>query len=198
MTNTATERYEDWKAPPQDGGVLLWPGKSDRIAWTRENQRLLSTASVRIQGIALSELRSKMREWIGHADSERPIIATGHQTELYHPGVWVKNVAIDQLAKEMGGEAYQFGVDTDEPKHLNLRWPAVSLPVSDDPAINTAAWSGLVSGPTPGHLQQLEDKLRDVQTTWGYQPVAGEFLSSMKKLTLEEPSLPKMLMSARS
>ena len=30
--------------------------------------------------------------------SGRPLIVTGHQPELFHPGVWIKNFAVDAIA----------------------------------------------------------------------------------------------------
>src|SRR5438874_397518 len=93
------ERYQDWKAPSQDGAVLVWPGAKQFFEDTGENQRRLRGAdAVRVGGVALSEVREHMRGWLGHREADRPIIATGHQSELYHAGVWVKNAVIDAAA----------------------------------------------------------------------------------------------------
>src|SRR5438105_2877858 len=92
-------------------------------------------------------------------ERRRPLLgaslAPGHQTELSHPGVWVKNALIDAAARKLGGQAYHVAVDTDAPKHLSLRWPGSSMPITDDPALTSAAWSGLVDAPSPAHLDQL-------------------------------------------
>jgi len=53
-----------------------------------------------------------MRQWLGHDDAQH-LIATGHQTELHHPGVWAKNALIDAVAGKLGGRAFHFAVDTE-------------------------------------------------------------------------------------
>jgi hypothetical protein len=37
----------------------------------------------------------------------------GHQPDLFHPGVWLKNFAIDAYARRLGGTAINLIVDTD-------------------------------------------------------------------------------------
>src|SRR3954454_24808645 len=144
MTVTAAERYANWKAPAKDGELLIWPQPAALLADTTQNMRLLNAAShVRIQNIPLPELRKSQRHWIGHTNHDQPLLANGHQTELYHPGVWVKDALMNAASNKLGGQAYYFAVDTDHPKHLNVRWPGVTLPITEDPAITTAAWCGL-------------------------------------------------------
>ena len=41
-----------------------------------------------------------MADWIS-----RPLIAGGHQPELFHPGVWLKNAVLDAYARQVGGTA---------------------------------------------------------------------------------------------
>src|SRR5687767_4115528 len=97
-------RYADWKAPSDDGGVLVWPDADQLLRDTLDNARRLNSAhSVLVQNVPLPDLRRKLRQWIGHADDDQPLLATGHQTELYHPGVWAKNVLIDATARRLGG-----------------------------------------------------------------------------------------------
>src|SRR5205814_1071296 len=125
-------------APPHDGGLLIWPDGEELLRQIASNQkRLQSLDRKRICGVPLPEVRQAQREWLGHVDATRPIIATGHQTELYHPGVWVKNAVIDATAQRVGGEAIQFAVDTDEPKHLYVRWPGTNIPITDDPSLKS-------------------------------------------------------------
>ena len=105
----ATEPHAQWKAPAEDGGIILWPQADALLAQTRENHERLSAADgVLIQNLPLSELRRRQRQWMGH-DDHRPLIATGHQIELLHPGVWAKDVLIDALARRLEGDAYQIG-----------------------------------------------------------------------------------------
>ena len=95
--NNNSPRYADWKAPGEDGQLLLWPDAAAMLRQTEENQRELFNSEILIQNLPLGELRARQRRWAGHADDEQPLIASGHQTELYHPGVWVKDALTNAL-----------------------------------------------------------------------------------------------------
>src|SRR5215208_2747145 len=141
-----------WRAPSEDGEVLIWPSRGEIQNHTVANQKLLNEAhAVRLNGVPLPEIRRWVRKWID-APADGPLIGAGHQVELFHPGVWAKNILVDQLARKLGGAAYQLCIDTDEPKHLNLHWPRASWPITDDPRITTAQWTGSLDAPTPAHV----------------------------------------------
>jgi len=185
-----------WKAPSEDGEILIWPDVGGIQRQTLENQKLLSQAhGVRIGGIPLPEIRRWVRKWID-APADAPLIGAGHQMELYHPGVWAKNILIDQLAKKMGGAAYQFSIDTDEPKHLELRWPGGKSAITDDPKLPIAKWTALLDAPTPAHVESIEKDLKAAAARWGFVPMALDFLHALRRLTLEVPRLAPLLISA--
>src|SRR5947209_2284283 len=160
-------RYARWKAPAEDGQALIWPEPRELLEGVRENQQLLSRAdSSLLQNIPLSQVRKEFRNELGYPADAAPIIATGHQTELHHSGVWVKNALIDAVSEALSGEAIHFAVDTDEPKHLVLRWPGGSTslvpeqhsleqssPERRSPGQSSkAAWSGLLHPPRPQQI----------------------------------------------
>jgi hypothetical protein len=188
--------YPDWKAPAEDGRTVLWPEPAPLLADVRSNQRrLAAAANVHIQGVALPELRRRMRGFVGHDDSQ-PLIVTGHQVELHHPGVWVKNILINDIAARTDGRALHVALDTDSPKHLTLRWPGEALPISDDSRLTSAAWSGLLDPPTPAHLDDIRRKLADASAGWSFQPLLGEMINSLRRLSLESMNLPTALTNA--
>lgn len=189
-------RYADWKAPADDGQILIWPAVADLIAKTRENATRFAHSEALIQNVPLSHLRRKLREWIGHRDQQRPIIASGHQAQLYHPGVWVKDVLANAVARHMDGEAYHFAVDTDAPRHLHLRWPGGSFPISDDEQLSRAAWSGLLDGPTPAHLKRVKETFYEGCLGWDFEPMAEKFLESMAPMAMEGLPLSAQLTDA--
>jgi hypothetical protein len=189
--------YADWKAPAKDSQMLIWPEPRQLLDDTRANHRLLTGAShVRIQNAPLLELRRQLRAAVGHQDDAQPIVATGHQTELFHAGVWVKNALIDVVARNLGGQAYHVAVDTDAPKHLILRWPGRSVPITDDAALTSAAWSGLVDAPSPAHLDQITAALAEDRATFGYEPMLPQVLLSLRRLAIDAPKLPATLTNA--
>lgn len=185
-------RYDDWKAPADDGRHLIWPEPGRLLKDTADNTRRLAGAAARFQNVPLPELRRRMREWLGHRDDAGPLIATGHQTELYHPGVWVKNVLIHLAAERLGGQAYHFAIDTDEPKHLYVRWPGQSEPLTDGPP-PAASWSGLLDAPSPARIGELEGAVAEAGRQWPFEPLLPRFLASMRRLALEQPTLPVAL-----
>lgn len=190
--------YPQWKAPGEDGEVLIWPPPGELLELTGRNNRMLRGLPLKIQGVAMTELRQRQRQWLGHEQDDLPIIATGHQTELYHPGVWVKNVLIDAAAVRLQGRAVHVSVDTDEPKHLTLRWPGGNEPLADDPKLSSAAWSGLLDGPTPAHLNHLEENLRRAAESWPFGPemMIWAFIGSMRRQSPEMADLSHGLTNA--
>ncbi|MBS0210358.1 MAG: hypothetical protein JSS27_15545 [Planctomycetes bacterium] len=44
---------------------------------------------------------------------EQPLVAAGHQPQLFHPGVWLKNFSLDALARRAGAAALNLVVDGD-------------------------------------------------------------------------------------
>jgi hypothetical protein len=194
----AAARYANWKAPAQDGQLLIWPQPDDLLRQTRENARSLSASdSVRLGGIALPVLRRNLRVWLGHTDDTAPLVATGHQTELYHPGVWVKDILTNAVADRVGGMAFHFAVDTDQPKHLAVRWPGQALPITDDPAINSAAWSGQLASPTPAHLRSIDQAMQASSSDWNFKPMLGNVLDSLRRSAMEESGLSAAVTNAQ-
>ncbi|MDB5289385.1 MAG: hypothetical protein JWL69_626 [Phycisphaerales bacterium] len=195
MISTAP-RYDRWKAPSEDGQTLIWPPAPQLLADTQENHRRLSAAhSTLMQNVPLPEVRARMRLWLGHDNNEAPLFATGHQAELHHPGVWVKNVLIDAAANKADGRAVHFAVDTDEPKHLQLRWPGGSVPLTDE-SHPKAEWSGLLPAPSPAHLDEVARTFEAAARSWPFRPLVPDFLRSMRRLSLESPTLPSALTNA--
>ena len=175
--SSATAVFPDWKAPAAEGEILISPQARQILAHTAENHRRLSSdQKTTLSSVPLAEVRKRMRRVADIAEDELAIFS-GHQTELYHCGVWAKDALTTSAAAKMpGAAAWRLAVDTDQPKHLTLRWPFGSLPITDDPRINSAAWSGLLNGPTSEHLQQLQIEYSNAASGWGFEPLAGRFL----------------------
>jgi len=59
------------------------------------------------------------------SEGETPWIGSGHQPELYHPGVWYKNFVAERLARQSGATAVHVVVDTDACRHFHLKVPSL-------------------------------------------------------------------------
>jgi len=126
--------------PPESGGRILDPpleaasgAPGVSIDALVDNNRLLRAAfDTRIGDLKLWELVAATRREVLTVAAEytssyrdvdrpadvadwiaRPIIMGGHQPELFHPGVWLKNSALDAYARRVGGTAINLVVDTD-------------------------------------------------------------------------------------
>ena len=119
--------------PREHGDVLAIPALSDMPAVIASNCEAIAKWPVDCLGKPLSELRRLAREealnaarqytaWLDAAiavhgidrtdgrlekpipeTAGQPLILSGHQPELAHPGVWAKNFVLDGLATATGG-----------------------------------------------------------------------------------------------
>ncbi len=111
-----------------------------------ENVRLRSAANCSLQGRSLvdlarqarSELLRAARDWtaayrsveLPSDDPDGLMFLAGHQPELFHPGVWLKNFALGALARRYGAAAVNLVIDSDTVKSTALMVPCGTL---DDP-----------------------------------------------------------------
>ena len=92
--------------------------------------------------------------------SDGPLILTGHQPELVHPGVWLKNFTAERLAAEHGGMAINLIIDSDL-----CRAPSIKVPVGTpwSPRIDRVPYD------RPSHEIPLEER------SWGDSAVWDSF-----------------------
>lgn len=126
-TLDAPTAYRSYQVPRHDRGVLIDP--SPRLLGPRfaDNQAALRGVNLELAGQPLNrwqdELRAEVlraavrhtsvyRDYTGAKDSQR-IVMAGHQPELFHPGVWLKNFALSRFAGDVGATAINFIVDHD-------------------------------------------------------------------------------------
>ena len=182
--------YPDWKAPAEDSAMVIWPEPGRILSQTVENHQRLSAWDS-----PLGELRRRQREML-RLSEERPVIASGHQTELFHPGVWAKLAMLDAAARPLDADCLFAAVDTDAPKHLQFRWPGRSMPITDDPRLAAAQWCGLLEGPSTGHIERMRAAFRAAADRWSFASMAGAFLDDLADQSSRKSSLSPALTSA--
>ena len=128
--------------PRDDRAVLARPAPGRATAQALANRRALGELRIRLDGHPLQQVRAEARrevlalarEYLAEkgqplrrglpADAaNRPWVVTGHQPELFHPGVWVKNFALARQADELGGVGLHLVADHDTLKSPTLRLP---------------------------------------------------------------------------
>jgi hypothetical protein len=128
----------NWVAPSEDGGLLIDPPLADAPQLLEENQKRFKKSAARILGESLLDVRAHGQKGLEHLAQgmwfpipdrktpkwkDGPIIMAGHQPDLYHPGVWIKNFALSALAGRHGLNALNINVDTDSIKSTSVRMP---------------------------------------------------------------------------
>lgn len=131
-----------YQAPRDDFGIFASPPLAQWHHLALENQRLLNRDGTRLGDRLLTELRTQARldfirtaqSWnpsteipASATDAEAVWLMTGHQPELYHPGVWAKNFAVSQVAQKFGLVGVNLVADTDQFKTNQVRIPVGSL-----------------------------------------------------------------------
>lgn len=127
------------RAPSADGGLLAVPPLEEAPAWLAENRQRLAAWDYDFHGRRAGRLRAMApREVLDAARAyhreqglepppepaaDAPRLVTGHQPELFHPGVWAKNFAAAHLARQTGGLALNLIVDNDVPRSPSIRVP---------------------------------------------------------------------------
>ena len=115
--------------PAGHGEVLTRPAFEQWAQLIADNRAASAHWSFTVAGRPVGELRAEARAQAleaGAAFSEKlgvevrapgdpaaPIVLTGHQPELYHPGVWIKDFLLERLARETGASAIDVVVDSD-------------------------------------------------------------------------------------
>lgn len=130
------------QAPAIDGAVLADPPLAEAGRVMNRNADRLRGWEYDFQGRPVGWLRDRARaeasaasrayhEEFGLDQHDEPApdalaVVTGHQPELFHPGVWVKNFALGAIAGANGASTLNLIVDNDTPKGASVRVPARS------------------------------------------------------------------------
>jgi hypothetical protein len=128
--------------PAGHGEVLTRPAFEQWAALARSNHAAAMSWSFSVAGIPATELRSlTRREALAAAaefsaklgvrvaepgSSDDLVVATGHQPDLYHPGVWIKDFLLQRLAEETAATAVDFVVDSDGFQTLGVSSPCMT------------------------------------------------------------------------
>ena len=128
--------------PAGHGEILTRPERSRWAELSRANHERMSAWEFVVSGLPASELRalarrealtiaSEFSEKLGVAltsrrDPDGLVVATGHQPELYHPGVWIKDFLLQRLAEETGAAAFDVVVDSDSFDSLSVSSPCMT------------------------------------------------------------------------
>ncbi len=128
--------------PQGNGAKLIEPPIETAGELALANRRIIEASDYDLQGRRLSALAAQARDELvaaalrhtrSYRDAAEPaaspgsVFLAGHQPELFHPGVWLKNFVLGDLAQRNGGVAINLVVDSDTIKSSSLRVPGGSI-----------------------------------------------------------------------
>jgi hypothetical protein len=147
-------RPRQFQTPRDDGGKLVAPPVAEAAGHIAAHRARLESCDYDVQGQSLSDLAAEARRqllteavsytrayrdvhlecddlsslWISKRHRHEPpfLVLAGHQPELFHPGVWLKNFMLDAVAAENQAVAVNLVVDSDTIKASSLRIPTGS------------------------------------------------------------------------
>jgi hypothetical protein len=135
--------YRRLRAPRENGTGLFEPAWDEIGSVVNQNLSIRVDACYELQGKCLGRLAQKARlemlaaarHWtasyrdIGDWATRSPnrVFLAGHQPQMFHPGVWLKNFALSRLAEEHDAVAVNLIVDSDTIRSHTLRVPGKAV-----------------------------------------------------------------------
>lgn len=110
--------------PPAESWAVLATENSAAVAAWPESLRELR-ADARAETLACARVYTRAIGVDAGGSNDGPVIMTGHQPELFGPGVWAKHFLVQRVAREVGGVGLEVVVDTDVAESISLRTPCL-------------------------------------------------------------------------
>jgi hypothetical protein len=189
------------RAPLDDGAIVAVPPLHTVGDVLTINRQRLQTAGERlvILGRPLAELRRQARQHALQAGSASDrLFVAGHQPELFHPGVWVKNFALCGLARKHHAASLNLVVDDDTIKTTALRVPA-------PPHIRRVLfdrWTGAIPYEERTIVDRalfasFAERVGELTRHWPYEPMLPAFWAEVLRQAERTPNLGECFAAAR-
>jgi hypothetical protein len=143
MLMDCASKFRTLRAPSGDGQTLVDPPYASLTGIVTSNRESLAAENYDVQGRSLAELIRAARERLLHlaaaytsayrdvperwrdlaGAADTPFILSGHQPEMFHPGVWYKNFVLGGLARRMDGVGIHLSIDSDLCRGASIRVP---------------------------------------------------------------------------
>lgn len=161
------------RAPQNSGEILVAPPASHLGELLASSRAIRDRWDYDVQGIPLARLAQRARRQVVEAaarytrqyaashvdemppfDPRAPILFAGHQPELFHPGVWLKNFALGRWAAEHGGLGINLIIDADDVRTTDVRVPTGAV---DAPRVESIPYD-LPLPPQPYEERKVRDR----------------------------------------
>lgn len=183
-----------FRAPTGDGELLAVPPLSEIAAQCDGNALILNssrttlgrTPLAEIRRAAIPEILEASRAYLAESNVVPPpfqsrLLFAGHQPEFFHPGVWVKNFALNRVAQRHGFAPINLVVDNDTVKGTTIRLPLVAKQPGDV-RFETLPFDDLHAElPYEEHHRANRDlfdsfltRVKSLTRDWGFEPMLSE------------------------
>ena len=161
------------RAPQEANKVIVEPPSYSLGSVITENRAWHAAASVMVGEVSLVDISNRARSELyqqalhytsqyrsvaAYRDTPHSFILSGHQPQLFHPGVWIKNVALSQWARQQSANGtstcgIQLIVDTDLCRDTTIRVPTGTIRA---PSITSVAYDE-ATAPLPFEERSILD-----------------------------------------
>jgi hypothetical protein len=189
-------------APAHDGAIVAVPPLQTAGDILALNRQRLQAAGERLILLdrPLAELRRQARQQALRAGSvsDGYLLVAGHQPELFHPGVWVKNFALYGLARKHHAVSLNLVVDDDTIKTTALRVPS-------PPHVRRVLFDRW-TGPVPYEERTIvdrtlfagfADRVGELTRHWPYEPMLPAFWAEVLRQAQRTANLGECFAAAR-
>jgi hypothetical protein len=220
-----TERKAALRAPARDGSVVAEPPLAEAGAVLARNRRhwqtsladrvLFSRTWVHLRQQARRSTIAAALRYLGEygqtADREgralepETLLVAGHQPELFHPGVWVKNFALQGLAHRHGAAALNLVVDNDTVKTTAVWVPTPPPQPGQRPQLRLVPFDRW-TGESPYEERTIADqelfagfaaRAGELLRGWDYEPILPAFWAEVLRQARRTPLLGECFAAAR-
>jgi hypothetical protein len=196
------------KAPRQNGELLAYPPLDSVGALLSQKSlaggSLLGRSLSELQQLARREMLDAATQELSAAGEPAPTfsgdhwLVSGHQPELFHPGVWVKNFVLQSLARKHNAVPLNLVVDNDVAKAAMLRVPAgervVSVPF--DAGGREAPFEERVVE-DEAVFDSLPARLREFTRDWPFRPWVDGVWAELRRVAPGTRNLGQRIVRAR-
>jgi hypothetical protein len=199
--------------------MLALPSLAERSHLLNQNRSRLAVETLidgqplcKFRATARREILDRSRDYLHAAGEPIPeihgegILLSGHQPELSHVGVWIKNFLLNRLAKEHHLVPLNLIVDNDTVKSTALRLPVWQPGIEPDELHLTSLPFDRFSGEVAyEHRQILEPetfdsfpkRLAEVSRNWPFEPLLPSVWESVQRHRSRTENLGELLVRTR-
>lgn len=213
---------EHVRASRADGSYVASPELATTSGLVRRNRTELNSVALTLQGRTLTALRKWSREEVflaaveytaqlfpgnsSFSPAQKPedvgFIIGGHQPTMFHPGVWVKNFVVGQIARQNSTIGLNLIVDNDTLGSTAIRVPAgnrefphwESVPF-DEPRLRQPWEEARIVN--PALFSKFGEVVSRALSSWGIRPLLDDIWPAAVEHSRKSTRLADCLAAAR-